>query len=191
MTTEESFANAVVAYGKKASVPEFMDFVHAVLEELNPEQQIGALAAAISAYQVLLSGASDAESARQFQQLEELLRETIKIAPDDAYSWIAMAEHYHYYAVDLAKARSTIEIAVEKALAEKNFVRQAFGVLIRIALAQGDFCAVEKCLAALNDYIAPAGTVDVAAERDFLGRIPEGSIQPAILERYRATLPTN
>lgn len=186
---QDSFAKAALAYGSDASVSKFLAFVRAEIGDCNAEQQLAALGAAINAYQVLLSGVVwDKDSSRRFEQLEQLLQEAIKIAPDDAYNWIALSEHYHYYAVNLQKARSTIETAVEKALAEKNFVRQAYGVLIRIALAQGDFGTVERSLGALVDYAAPTGTVDVALEQDFIARIPEGSIQPETLDRYRARL---
>ena len=119
-----------------------------------------------------------------------MIRQCIELEPNDSFHWIRLAEHFHYYAVDLQEALLAINTAIEKAEAEKAFVRQAHGVRIRIALELQDYMLVEKSMAKIVDYVTPSGSPDVTPEDDFLLRVPVGSIDQDVLARYRARIST-
>jgi len=130
----------------------------------------------------------DEEHREKFVAAESVIRQCIDLQPSDSYNWIRLAEHFHYYAVDLQKALPVTNTAIEKAEEEKAFVRQAYGVRIRIALDLKDYMLVEKSMVAIADYGVPSGNLDVAPEDDFLKRIPVGSIDQQVLTRYHALI---
>lgn len=124
----------------------------------------------------------------KFDQAERAIRECIALEPNEPYHWIRLAEYFHIYAGDLEQATKAIDTAIKSAAREGAFVRQAHGTRIRIALETKDYAGIEQSLTALLEYIPPTGSPDVAMESDFLSGIPAGSVDPKLVERYRATV---
>jgi tetratricopeptide (TPR) repeat protein len=123
-----------------------------------------------------------------FNEAEAVIRECLKLQPDDPYHWIRLAEHFHYYATDFAKALQAINAAIEKAEKDRVFVRQAHSTRIRIALELKDYALVEKSLEVLTTYSPSPNKPDVALEHDFLKKIPPGAVRDDLVARYKAIL---
>lgn len=124
----------------------------------------------------------------EYDKSERVLQERIRISGGAAQSWISLAEHYHYASRDLTAARETIEKAIQSALAEGAFIRQAAGIRVRIALALGDYQCVEETLRLLLTDEARTSHPDVAYETDFLSRIPGDLIDREVIGRYRLSV---
>jgi hypothetical protein len=118
------------------------------------------------------------------------IRQSITIFPERVEAWLALAEHFHYYQINLDEAASAIEVALQKAIVENCQVRQVLGVRIRIALERGEYGVVNDSLARLVEYKVPKGGFDVALERDFVSRIPEQTVDEKLLRQYEALLAT-
>lgn len=123
---------------------------------------------------------------QDWPKTREALRTCTVIDSTRVEGWLGLAEHYHYYDVDLAKALTYIEKALEVALATSDLVRQVLGVKIRIALALANFSAVEQSLQMLVEYKCPKGAFDIALESDFIARIPVGAASTELVDRYMA-----
>ena len=119
-------------------------------------------------------------------QAEACLVEVINSSPDSAQPRLALASHYHLHCGDLEKALVAVNTAVEVAAKSGSLFRQAHGSRIRVALDLKEFQLVQESLEALIAYKPESGAVDVALERDFLKRIPAGSVSPAVLIQYEA-----
>ncbi len=108
--------------------------------------------------------------------------------PNDLLSLIDLAEHFHYHQVDLQKAADAVERALAAAVKQGLLVRQVLGVRLRIALETANFDIVGDSLSRLVEYQPIGQSLDVAYESDFIERIPSGSIDVELIERYRALL---
>jgi cation transport regulator ChaB len=151
------------------------------------EDRADILGRLVSEWQLAISGVPYSEEHRQeFEVVETMIKKCIGLKPDDAYNWIMLTEHFHYGTSELPKALEAVNTAIEKAEAEKAFVRQAHGIRIRISLALGKFDLVEDSLATLVVYEPSPENPDVALETDFLARISPGSVNEDLLARYRA-----
>jgi tetratricopeptide (TPR) repeat protein len=116
---------------------------------------------------------------------ERTLHKIIDLDPDRPDGWIRLSEFHFYMKEEMDAAFSTIQIAVQKAEAEGNFVRQAKGVLIRIALEMQKYTIVDDTLRQLIKYAPKSESLDVALEDDFLDRIPRQLVDTSIIEQYR------
>lgn len=115
---------------------------------------------------------------------EAAIHEQISLAPDDPIIRTTLAEHYHYFQGDHAKALGVIENAIEMAIGQGQFVRALHGVRIRIALKLKDYGVIENSLRTLLQYKPEVGS-DVVLEDDFVDRIPLNVISGDLLNRYR------
>ena len=127
---------------------------------------------------------SSVNNREKIRHAEETIRAWIPAAPNDPYPWICLADLYAYYEGDLARAKTAIDAAVDRANAIHGFFRQAHGTRIRIALRMGDLRAVEASLIALTDWKPSTGAPDVSLETDFLSKIPPGAIDKRVLDLY-------
>lgn len=113
------------------------------------------------------------------------LEEQVRLLPDEVEGWLGIAEHFHYHEIDLVKAASHIETALDRALARGIQVRQVLGVRARIAIARDDFRLAENSIRRLIDYKLPSEGLDVSLEDDFLSTIPVGAIDHALIAEYQ------
>src|SRR5713226_4446485 len=137
------------------------------------DEKLYVLSRLVSEYQ-MLGKLDDAEDAVQKQ---------ITLNTSNPEAWLQLATHYYRYSRDLSKALSTVEIAIEKATQEGNFVRQTHTERIRIALEMKNYQTVEDSLARLIIYTPKPGSIDVELESDFLPRIPAG-VAKELVEKY-------
>lgn len=121
----------------------------------------------------------------KLEEAEAALRQQIELEPNNPEAWLVLAAHYFRYVRDSPRAFWTVELAVQKALQERNFVRQAYAERIRIALEMKNYTAVEDSLVQLIDYMPEPGSIDVELENDFLPRIPASEVRRDLLERYK------
>ena len=137
---------------------------------------------------LLSSIASEYQQQFNYKKAEQAINKCIELQSDSPDGWLNLAEHFHYYDVDLNKALSVIKIAIEKAVAEGNFLRQSLGVQARIALEIGQYGLFEKTLLWLIDYKPQKGSIDVSMEEDLVEKIPDGKINDSIIKSYKLAL---
>ena len=158
----------------------------ALQQAVDMEERSYVLGQLASEYHLQLSKVPFDDAHRQeFEDAESVIKDWIKAAPGEPYPWLVLAEHFHYYAIDLDKALETANKAVALAAHDGSFVRQAHGTRIRIALQQRKYQDVAESLSAIIGSRSSPGAVDVAPETDFLKRIPEGAVDPELVKRYR------
>jgi tetratricopeptide (TPR) repeat protein len=129
--------------------------------------------------------ASEYQLLGKLEAAEDAIKKQINLAPDNPEAWLQLASHYYGLVHDLPKALSTVEVAVEKAAREGNFVRQAHAERIRIALEMKNYQVVENSLAKLIEYSPRPGSIDVELESDFLPRIPASGVRNDLVENYK------
>jgi histidine ammonia-lyase len=129
--------------------------------------------------------ASEHQLLGKLEAAEDAIKTQINLAPDNPEAWLQLASHYFSFAHDLPRALSTVEVAVEKAAREGNFVRQAHAERTRIALEMKNYQVVESSLAKLIEHSPKPGSIDVELESDFLPRIPAGDVRNDLVENYK------
>jgi len=82
------------------------------------------------------------------------------------------------------EAMRIIERAVDVALRSGTYRRHALGVKARIALRLGAYRVVEDVLRQITELKFTRGNADIGIERDFLDRLPPGSIDREVARRY-------
>jgi tetratricopeptide (TPR) repeat protein len=104
--------------------------------------------------------------------------------PDDPIPLIKLAEQKLYFERQPEAAMHIIDQAIEVAYRSGNFRRNALGVKARIGLAMEDFKVVERVLRQIMQLGFEYGNIDVGFRRDFLDRLPPGSIDPEVARQY-------
>jgi hypothetical protein len=99
---------------------------------------------------------------------------------------IFLAGQKLYYEKQPEAAMPVIDRAVEVALRSGTFRRHALGVKARIALALDRHDVVEDVLRQIMALAFTRGNADIGAERDFLDRLPPGSIDADVARAYDA-----
>jgi len=97
---------------------------------------------------------------------------------------IFLAGQKLYYEEQPEAAMPVIDRAVEVALRSGTFRRHALGVKARIALALDRHDVVEDVLRQIMALAFTRGNADIGAERDFLDRLPPGSIDADVARAY-------
>lgn len=122
--------------------------------------------------------------AEAFQELQaEVQRE-----PDDPYPSLRLAEHFHYYDINLDESLRYIALAIEKAKIDGTFMYQSLGVQARLAIETERWGLLEETLYVLTSYEHTPGNVDVFPESDFLDRIPFGAVTSLSIDAYQKRL---
>jgi hypothetical protein len=104
--------------------------------------------------------------------------------PAEPMPLIFLAGQKLYYEEQPEAAMPVIDRAVEVALRSGTFRRHALGVKARIALALDRHDVVEDVLRQIMALAFTRGNADIGAERDFLDRLPPGSIDPGVARAY-------
>ena len=135
-------------------------------------------------YNLLVWLALEHRLQERYIDFERVIKEAISVCQNSPIPWYYLAEHYLYYDVNLESAEKNIEIAVEKALHRKKFVRPVMGVRIRVALERSDYEAVQNALEILIEYVPIPESPEIEPETDFLKKIPKGKVKKSIIDRY-------
>ncbi len=117
-------------------------------------------------------------------EAEALLRAEIDREPQEPFHSLCLAEHFHYYAVNLSKSLKHVADAIAKAEVDGKFMYQALGVQARLAIEAQDWPLLEASLRGLATYEHTPGNADVFPETDFLTRIPARSVADDVLSSY-------
>jgi tetratricopeptide (TPR) repeat protein len=125
------------------------------------------------------------QSQGKLDEAEAVIRERIALEPEMPDGWITLALHLLYYTREAEKALSAINVALEKSQLQGSFFRQAHLERIRIALALESYPTIEESLTHLVNYVPARGSLDVQLEAEFLGRIPKGTINESLIQRYK------
>lgn len=118
----------------------------------------------------------------------QLIDEHLKQGGAVLQALIALAEHYHYYQIDVKKAACAIEKALVEALTLGSQVRQVLGIRIRIALLNEDYRLVEDSLKQLVEYKLQKNALDVAFETDFVEAISIAEVSQDLVRQYKGIL---
>lgn len=119
-------------------------------------------------------------------EAEGLLRAEIEREPSEPFHSLALAEHFHYYDVNLSESLSHVAHAIAKAARDGKFMYQALGVQARLAIETRDWPLLEATLVMFATYEHTPGDVDVFPEVDFVARIPAGAVAAEALSSYLA-----
>ena len=119
-------------------------------------------------------------------EAESLLRAEIEREPSEPFHSLALAEHFHYYDVNLSESLSHVAQAIVKAATDGKFMYQALGVQARLAIEAQDWPLLEATLVKLATYEHVPGNADVFPETDFVSRIPAGAVAEEALTSYLA-----
>jgi hypothetical protein len=115
---------------------------------------------------------------------EAIYLQLFETKPDDPVPLIKLAEQKLYFEKQPEAAMRIIDRAIGAAYGSGNFRRNALGVKARIALAMKDFKIVEGVLTQIIQLGFEYGNTDVGFMRDFLDRLPPGSIDPEVARQY-------
>ena len=105
--------------------------------------------------------------------------------PGEPYYSLSLAEHFHYYDVDLERSLLHITDAIRKARLDGKFLYQSLGVQARVCIETQRWALLEESLRELAAYEHKPGNVDVFPETDFLPRIPPGTVPQELISAYR------
>lgn len=189
MNDWNSWAQQQKALAKQSDESTFIAGVKAELEPYDDETQGEALLVLASALRTeLVSDMAPSTSAKASQQMLDLLRLAEDKLKDDPLPPMTLATFLFYDCRDPKDAYPHALRAVEKARRRHDMVRQSLGELIRLSIALGKYEEVEPLLAFLVEYEPGQFSMEIPLESDFLGRLPAGSVSPAVLGDYRARL---
>jgi hypothetical protein len=121
---------------------------------------------------------------KDYAACEAIYLQLFETKPDDPVPLIKLAEQKLYFEKQPEAAMRIIDRAIGAAYDSGNFRRNALGVKARIALARDDFKIVEGVLTQIMQLGFEYGNTDVGFRRDFLDRLPPGSIDPEVTRQY-------
>jgi hypothetical protein len=177
------------AFAQQSDESAFIAAIKAELEPYGDEDQGEALLALVSALRAdLVSEMAPSASSKASQQVLGLLGLAENMLQDDPLPSMTLATFLFYDCNDPAGAYPHALRSVEKARRRHDMVRQCTGELIRLSIALGKYEEVEPLLAFLTGYEPDQLSMEIPLESDFLGRLPAGSVSPAVLGDYRARL---
>ena len=117
-------------------------------------------------------------------EAEAVLHAEVEREPAEPFHSLQLAEHFHYYEVDLPRSLGFVGQAVAKARSDGKFMYQALGVQARLAVETQDWPLLEATLHNLASYEHTPGNADVFPETDFLPSIPAGVVSSAVVDAY-------
>ena len=119
-----------------------------------------------------------------YGKAEGVLHAEVEREPAEPFHSLQLAEHFHYYEVDLPRSLGFIAQAIGKAKSDGKFMYEALGIQARLAVETQDWPLLEATLRNLASYEHTPGNADVFPETDFLSRIPAGVVSPAVVDAY-------
>ena len=122
-------------------------------------------------------------------EADRAYRDALALSPDNVITLTSLAQMNHFQAKKLDVALQWAETATAVAEKQLLFVRLAYGVLCRIAIALERHDLIERSIRRLIEYIPPSNPdADIGLEYDFVSRIPAGALPPGLLEAYQEKL---
>jgi hypothetical protein len=118
------------------------------------------------------------------REAEAMLHAEVEREPLEPFHSLLLAEHFHYYDVNLQRSLHYVAHAVSKAKSDGKFMYQALGVQARLAIATQQWPLLDATLQRLAEYEHTPGNADVFPETDFLPRIPLGAVSPQVIASY-------
>lgn len=120
----------------------------------------------------------------RYGEAEAVLYAEVEREPTEPFHSLRLAEHFHYYEVDLPRSLGHVAQAVAKAKADGKFMYQSLGAQARLAVEAQDWPLLEATLHNLALYEHTPGDADIFPETDFLPRIPAGVVSPTVVDAY-------
>lgn len=117
-------------------------------------------------------------------EAETMLRSEIERDPREPFHSLSLAEHFHYYDVNLPESLKHVAEAIAKAELDGKFMYQALGVRARLAIETQAWSLLEDTLRRMTKYEHTPGNADVFPETDFLVRIPAGAVAEESVSAY-------
>jgi tetratricopeptide (TPR) repeat protein len=154
------------------------ELIHALEERIDSEPDVA------KRRELKLILAQEYKQEEDYAACEAIYLQLFEAKPEDPVPLIKLAEQKLYFERQPEAAMRIIDQAVEVAYGSGNFRRNALGVKARIALAMEDFKIVEGVLIRIMQLGFEFGNTDVGFMRDFLDRLPPGSIDPELARQF-------
>lgn len=119
-----------------------------------------------------------------YDEAELLMREGIGKFPHQPIPRITLADFLVIPRDDLEQALAVAEEAVTTALADGNFVRDAYNCRARVAVKSKNYALLEDTLRELIDYRPKPGGVNGRYESYFLDSLPESTLDEELRKKY-------
>jgi hypothetical protein len=128
------------------------------------------------------------EYARAGREREEIetMRASAREFKEEPVPWVALASRLSFDQSSRAEARKLAEHALELATTSDRFVRYALGTRARIGVQLADYRLVEDSIRRLVADSRATREEDVGPEFDFVESLPDGAVDPQLIERYRS-----
>lgn len=122
---------------------------------------------------------------QRYSAAQAVLEASIELEPNEPYYSLSLAEHFHYYEVDLERSLGYVADAIAKARADGKFLYQALGVQARLCVETENWSLLRSTLVDLTRYEHTPGNPDVFPETDFIARIPAEAVPANIVKQYK------
>jgi hypothetical protein len=117
---------------------------------------------------------------------EEVLLQAVTLDPAEPLPRITLATFLQRQPDRLDEARSQAKLAIEYSETTGRFRRHALQTFARIAKDRRDYAALNVSLESLAKLQVEKGMVDSPIENDFLIGLPDGVVEPTLVEKIRA-----
>ena len=154
-------------------------YIQSILDRAKDEDLRCLLLSDLAMYYTKAEMPEDAESA---------IRQAAEERPNDPLPWCTLASHHHHTRNNPDNAVNFIETALQKAKAQGALIRHVLAQRINIALDRKDYATVEDSLVQILEAPRGPDIRDVRLEDYFLDKIPPGTVDGELLERYRAAV---
>lgn len=122
------------------------------------------------------------------EDAESAIRQAIEERPNNPLPWCTLASHHHYTRNNPDSAVNFIDTALQKAQAQGALIRHVLALRVDMALDRKDYATVEDSLVRILEVPRGPDIRDVRLEDYFLDKIPPGTVDGELLERYRAAV---
>ena len=119
------------------------------------------------------------------EQAIDLTERAVAEYPDDLNALIDLASHIYWFGGDLDRAMNVAERAVHESKKEHSLVRHALQTKARVAKKLGRFDLFEHIIAEILSDEYPTIRGDIAYEMDVIADLPDNTIDPLLLEKFR------
>lgn len=122
---------------------------------------------------------------QRYSAAQAILEASMEREPNEPFYSLSLAEHFHYYDVNLERSLGHVADAIVKARADGKFLYQALGVQARLCVETENWRLLESTLIDLTLYEHTPGNADVFPETDFIARIPAEAVPADVVTRYK------
>ena len=121
---------------------------------------------------------------QRYSDAQAVLEASVEQEPNEPFYSLSLAEHFHYYDIDLKRSLAHVATAIAKAKVDGKFLYLALGVQARLCVETENWCLLESTLVDLTRYEHTPGNADVFPETDFIACIPAQAVPDNVVKQY-------